>query len=86
MANSYTKTIKGYYFWKYFKKRKNEAKRRGLPKSRISRKFNTKKDAISYLKKNKSKWVQGGLYFRKGLSSKQVAALDTKGKYREKYF
>jgi len=86
MANTYTKTIKGYYFWKYLKKRKGEAKRRGLPKSRISRKFNKKKDAISYLKTHKFKWLQGGLYFRKGLSSTQVAAVNTKGQYRETHF
>jgi len=75
------------FFWEYKKKRKSEITRNDLPKSRASKLFKTKKEALQYATERKSDWLQATLYKSvNGGSSKQIAGIGIKGKYSETYF
>jgi hypothetical protein len=76
------------FFWEYKKNRKSEIKRNDLPKSRASKVFKTKKEALKYATERKSDWLQATLYksVNGGGSYKQIAGIGIKGKYSETYF
>ena len=76
------------FFWEDKKNRKSEIKRNDLPKSRASKVFKTKKEALKYATERKSDWLQATLYksVNGGGSYKQIAGIGIKGKYSETYF
>ena len=69
------------YYWEYLKLRKNEryiihrkddcgsyiTNKKDLPKTRISKWFKSKKEALEYWKPKKKQWLQASLYFKQGL-------------------
>jgi len=75
------------YFWEYKVKRKNEKNRRDLPKSRTSKTFKSKEEALTYAKEKKANWLQASLYeFIEGRGYVQIAGIGISGNYSEKFF
>lgn len=75
----------GNLFWEFKKKRVNEEKRKDLPKTRTSKDFSTKKEALAYSKKHSVNWLQATLFELGEEGYKAIARITTKGKYDEKY-
>ena len=57
-----------------------------MPKSRKSKNFKTKAQALKYANENKSKWLQATLYGSKtGAMFSVVGVIGISGNYSEKY-